>query len=69
MGCTWLPCLDRICVAPFLEVGCFGSVHVNQLTDSGFKNQKNQSELIPSNSLVFYAGFEDLIVIFRQGVS
>ena len=37
---------------------------MNQLTDSGFKNQKNQSKLIPLIPSAFYAGFEDLIVIF-----
>ena len=31
---------------PYFQVGCFGSVHVNQLTDWGLKNQKNQSKLI-----------------------
>ena len=35
------------------RVGCFGSVHVNQLTDSGFKNHKNQSKLIPLIPLYF----------------
>ena len=35
------------------EVGCFGSVHVNQLTDSGIKNQKNQFKLIPLIPLYF----------------
>ena len=60
--------LDALWEFSHLLLGCFGSVHVNQLTDSGFKNQKNQSKLIPLIPLYLMQVLKTWLIFFWQGV-